>query len=80
VIAMVILLLLLIRCSRPKTGMIVPSPAAAPIPAAVPVAQPTAIPSGTKEPDEVLTTASVQTPAQVVAGAAFQATWTGPAN
>ena len=78
IVAIIIILLLLIRCQRPN-----PVPVAAPAPAAVQtpaVAQPSAPAPDAKEPDEILTPATVQAPAQVGAGAKFSVTWTGPNN
>ena len=83
VIALIILLLLLIQCQRPKPVASTPPPATTLAPTTAPtpaVAAPATAAPGTKEPDEVLTPATVQPPAQVIAGADFQVTWTGPAN
>lgn len=83
VIILIILALLLIRCQRLKPAVSAPTPAvilprtSAPTTA---VAQPAPGAPGTKEPDEILTPATVQPPAQIVTGTAFQVTWTGPAN
>lgn len=80
IVAIIILLLLLIQCRRPKPVPVAP---ANPAPAAIQtpgVAQPSTPAPGTKEPDEILTPATVQAPPQVAAGAGFTVTWTGPAN
>ena len=70
-----LIILLFTRCSRS-------APLAAPKAAAV---EPTPNPSAERsvpvaKPAEVLTTATVQVPQQVDAGAAFRVTWTGPDN
>jgi hypothetical protein len=79
VIAIIVLLLLLVRCKRLKS---VPEQPAQmpPVPAATAAAQPSAPTSTAPETPEVLTSAILQAPAQVVAGAVFPVTWTGPDN
>ncbi|HWA27971.1 MAG TPA: hypothetical protein VG734_20130 [Lacunisphaera sp.] len=78
VVAIIVLLLLLIKCQRPKPAA-KESPVP-PAPAAVAPAQPSAPAPGIKVPDEVLTAATVQAPAEIGAGAKFTVAWTGPNN
>lgn len=70
-----VIILLLTRCSRPA-----PEPAPK---STVPEPRKTAV--GESAPlapksEEILTTATVQAPVQIEAGAAFRASWTGPNN
>ncbi len=81
IVAIIIILILLFRCQRPKpvpVALAAPAPTPVQNPAAVQPAAPAA--PGAKEPDEILTPATVQAPPQVGAGAKFSVTWTGPNN
>lgn len=78
---LILLLLLLVRCKRTKSAASEPAVAPPTAAATAPItAQPAAVAPGTKEPDEVLTPATVQAPPQAGAGAVFPVTWTGPNN
>jgi len=80
IVVIIILLLLLIKCQKVKpvaSQPPAPTPTAAQAPAA---ASPGTPAPGAKEPDEVLTPATLQAPLQVGAGAKFSVTWTGPNN
>ena len=74
IIVILLLLLLLVRCQQKKPA----APASTTITVS---AAPTSVPvPGGKEADEILTTATLQLPAQVNAGATFSVQWTGPNN
>jgi Ca-activated chloride channel family protein len=80
ILALLALLLFRCSCRAPKTPAATPTavksaPIAAPISTAVPAAAP-----GDKQPDEVLTPATIKVPTTVQAGAAFPVEWTGPNN
>ena len=78
VLLLLLLALLLVRCQRKKP--VVAAPVAATAPAVVP-SQPSAPPApGQAQPDEVLTPATLDVPAQVNAGKPFPVKWTGPNN
>lgn len=80
VVAILILLLfLLVRCPRPDPVAATPPPSSA-APTGTTTAQSSAPVPGAAEPAEVLTPATLQAAAQVVAGAEFSVTWTGPDN
>ena len=69
-----VLILLLVRCTGPK-------PAAVPKAATASSAETVTVQSEKgSAPAEVLTPASVNVPAEVAAGATFEAAWTGPDN
>ncbi|HYE60414.1 MAG TPA: hypothetical protein VD997_00330 [Phycisphaerales bacterium] len=77
-IAIAIILLLLVRCRGQK-------PVTQPVPAPVtgtnnPPGKAPDMPAPAAAPAEVLSAATVQAPAQVPAGSAFTASWTGPNN
>ncbi len=75
---LVLLLLLLVRCTRAKP-LAKPEPPP-PASAAQTAAQPAAPVPTAAEPAERLTPATLQAASRVVAGAEFSVTWTGPAN
>jgi hypothetical protein len=74
---LVLIIFLLVRCRQPvpvaENRPSTPTAAAA-------VPPPAAAAPAAKEPDEVLTPATVQAPLQVGAGSVFPVTWTGPDN
>lgn len=75
---LILLLLLLVRCkpaAKPQAAAPTPATTTAPV-----TSTPSPATSAAKEPDEILTPATVQAPAQVGAGAKFSLTWTGPNN
>jgi hypothetical protein len=79
VVAILLLLLLLVQCTRTKPVAERP-PAEPSAPAATAAAHPSAPISAAPETPEVLTPATLQAPAQVVAGVGFSVAWTGPDN
>jgi len=80
VLLAILLLLLLTRCQpRPAGPGPGPEPSRSPVSSESGPSTPASLPEAT-QPDEVLTPATVQVPAQVVAGAAFSVAWTGPDN
>lgn len=76
---LILLLLLLVRCPRSRPVAEAPGPVGA-APVAAATARSSAPVPGTPEPAEVLTPATLQAAAQVVAGAEFPVTWNGPDN
>lgn len=84
VIIVIVLLLLLIalllaRCQGRKQS-VAPEPAASTAPATIPSQQSAPPAPSEPEPDEVLTPATLEFPAQVNAGKPFPVKWTGPNN
>lgn len=75
-ILLALIALLLTRCSRPTPVVQTPAPEA-PTPATPEAAPPAPAPAVA---EEVLTPATLEAPAQVAAGVAFQVRWTGPDN
>jgi hypothetical protein len=78
VVILLLLALLMVKCQRPKKAA--PGPVASTTAPATPSAQPSAPAPGGKQPDEVLTPATLQFPARVSAGKPFPVQWTGPNN
>lgn len=78
-VLLLLLLLLLVRCA-PLQPVAEAPPPITPAPAASAGAQPSAPVPGAAEPAEVLTPATLQAAAQVVAGTEFPVIWTGPDN
>ena len=78
IIAVLLLLLLLVRCQK-KTP-VMPEPVTATAPAVIPSAVSAPPAPGKPQPDEVLTPATLEVPAQVNAGTSFSVKWTGPNN
>ncbi len=72
-----LIVLLLFRCKR--QAPVADQRPVAPAPSAA-VAPPAAPTPAAKEPDEVLTPATLQAPTQVVAGSELSVSWTGPDN
>ena len=74
---LVLIILLLLRCKRQvpvaENRPVAPAPSTA-------VSAPATPAPATKEPDEVLTAATLQAPAQVGAGSELAVAWTGPDN
>jgi len=77
VILLFLLVLLLVRCQRKPAA---PEPVAATAPAVAPSVASAPPAPGTPPPDEVLTAATLEVPAQVNAGKPFPVKWTGPNN
>lgn len=78
VLLLLLIALLLVQCQRKKP--VVPEPITTTAPVATP-AQESAPPAPAQpEPDEVLTPATLEVPAQVNAGKPFPVKWTGPNN
>lgn len=77
-VVIALIVLLLVQCSRQKP--VTPAPVATTPAATTPSAQAAAPAPGGKLPDEVLTPATLQFPAQVTAGKRFPVQWTGPGN
>jgi hypothetical protein len=77
-VLLLLLALLLVRCPNQKP--VAPEPVVATAPAAIPSAQSAAPAPGKPLPDEVLTPATLEVPAQVNAGVSFAVKWTGPNN
>jgi hypothetical protein len=76
---LILLLLLLVRCTRTKPVAESPAPDTS-VPAVAATARSSTPVPGEPEPAEVLTPATLQAAASVVAGAEFSVTWTGPNN
>jgi hypothetical protein len=79
VVILILLALLLVKCQRTKKPA-APEPVASSTAATTPSAQPSAPAPGNKQPDEILTPATLQFPPQVNAGKPFPVKWTGPDN
>lgn len=82
VVILLLILFLLLRCSRtepevPERGAGTPPPTPAP---AAEAQEPAASAPAAREPDEVLTPATLTVPERVTAGTAFSVAWTGPDN
>src|SRR5688500_11263899 len=74
-VLLVAIVLLFARCSRATSPVASTEPAPLPRPA-----EKASAVTPAAQPPEVLTPASVNVPAQVIAGASFRAEWTGPNN
>ncbi|MFT3784308.1 MAG: hypothetical protein QM790_20050 [Nibricoccus sp.] len=70
---------LLMRCSCSKKTPVADTPPSPQVPAPEKTAAAVSSP-GAERPDEILTPATVQAPAAVMAGAVFRVQWTGPDN
>lgn len=79
IVAIILLLLLFVRCKRLEPASEQPT-ATAGVPAATVATSPSAPVTAAPTTPEKLTPATLQSPAQVVAGAVFSAAWTGPNN
>jgi len=77
-VLLLLLVLLLVRCPNKKP--VAPEPVVATAPAVIPSAQSAPPAPGKLQPDEVLTPATLEVPAQVSAGKSFAVKWTGPNN
>jgi hypothetical protein len=73
---LIALLLVRCRCAEPEAAPVVPAPAAA----STPIPQPGVAAPAAEEQAEVLTPATLESPAEVTAGAALTVRWTGPDN
>ncbi|MSR61329.1 MAG: hypothetical protein EXS08_02620 [Planctomycetes bacterium] len=81
VVILILIVLLLLRCTRTEPE--VPLRDAGPTPSALAASAaqvPTPIEPAVREPDEVLTPATLKVPERVTAGAVFSVAWTGPDN
>jgi len=78
VLLLLLLALLLVKCQKKKP--VVPEPVTTTAPAVIPSAQSAPPAPGKPLPDEVLTAATLEVPAQVNAGKSFAVKWTGPNN
>src|SRR5687767_13637210 len=78
VLLLLLLALLPVQCQKKKPASLEPVPTTAP--AVIPSAQSAPPAPSVPKPDEVLTPAALEVPAQVNAGKTFAVKWTGPNN